>query len=37
MDIIGNFLMDVMVDFWGNNLSQNRTWWLMFLEFECEL
>jgi hypothetical protein len=37
MDIIGNFLMEVMVDSRGSHLSQSRTWLLVFLEFECEL
>jgi hypothetical protein len=37
MGIIGNLLMEVMVDLRGNNLSQCRTWLLVFLEFECEL
>jgi hypothetical protein len=37
MDIIGNFSMDVIVDSRGNHLSQNWTWLLVFLEFECEL
>jgi hypothetical protein len=37
MDIIGNFLMEVMVDSRGSYLSQSRTWLLVFLEFECEL
>jgi hypothetical protein len=36
-DIIGNFLMGVMVDSRGKYLSQSRTWLLVFLEFECEL
>jgi hypothetical protein len=29
--------MEVMVDSWGNHLSQSRTWLLVFLKFECEL
>jgi L-lactate permease len=33
MGIIGNFLMEVMVDSRGNHLSQSRTWLLVFLEF----
>jgi hypothetical protein len=37
MDIIGNFLMEVMEDSWGNHISKSRTWLLVFLEFECEL
>jgi hypothetical protein len=37
MDIIGNFMMEVMVDSWGNHLSHNRTWLLVFLELECKL
>jgi hypothetical protein len=37
MDIIGNFLMEVMVDSRGDHLSQNMTWLLVFSEFECKL
>jgi hypothetical protein len=37
MDIIGNFLIQVMVDSRENHLSQGRTWLLVFFKFECEL
>jgi hypothetical protein len=37
MDIICNFLIQVMVDSRGNHLSQSRTLLLVFLEFEWEL
>jgi hypothetical protein len=37
MDIIGNFLMEVMVDSRGNHLSQRRTRLLVFLEFVGDL
>jgi hypothetical protein len=36
MDIIGNSLMEVLVDSRENHLSQRRTWLLVFLEFEFE-
>jgi hypothetical protein len=36
MEIIDNFLIEVMVDSQGNRLSHSRTWLLVFLEFECE-
>jgi hypothetical protein len=39
MDTIGNFLMEVMLDLWGNHLSWSRIWLLVFLElsvnFDC--
>jgi hypothetical protein len=37
MNIIGYFLMEVMMDSRGNHRSLSRTWCVVFLDLECEL